>query len=177
MLLLAEFGSVSAVLGARRSRLAACLPSHPAIVALLVSAATAMRHGLAEQILVGPLLPDLRTVVDYLRIDLEHLPFERVRVLYLSARHHLISDEIVCDGGLGSADIAPRQVVGRALELAAAGVVLAHNHPSGDPTPSQADIELTRHVAAAGQPLGVSVLEHIVIGFGEHRSFRALGFL
>jgi len=176
-MLLAEFGSVFGVLGARRPRLAACLPSHPVVVALLESVATAARHGLAERILVGPVLPDITTVLDYLRIDLEHLPFERVRVLYLSARHHLISDEIVCDGGLDRADIAPRHVVARALELAAAGVVLAHNHPSGDPTPSNADIEMTRRIVLAGQPLGVAVLEHIVIGFGEHRSFRALGYL
>lgn len=176
-MLLAEFGSVFAVLAGSQSRLQRCLPAHPAVVALLVSAAAAMRHGLTEQILTGPLLPDLGAVLDYLRTDLEYLPFERVRVLYLSARHHLIRNEIVCNGGLEHADVAPRQIVQRALELAAAGVVLAHNHPSGDAMPSKADIELTRRIRLAGEPLGISVLEHIVIGFGEHSSFRALGYL
>jgi DNA repair protein RadC len=176
-MLLAEFGSVFAVLAGSQSRLQRCLPTHPAVVALLVSAAAAMRHGLTEQILTGPLLPDLGAVLDYLRTDLEHLPFERVRALYLSARHHLIRDEVVCNGGLDHADVAPRQIVQRALELAAAGVVLAHNHPSGDAMPSKADIELTRRIRLAGEPLGISVLEHIVIGFGEHSSFRALGYL
>ena len=89
----------------------------------------------------------------------------------------MIADEIQQSGTVDHTPVYPREVVRRALELGASAVILVHNHPSGDPTPSQADIEMTRQVAAAGAPLGVSVHDHLVIGRHGHNSFKSLGLL
>ncbi len=100
---------------------------------------------------------------------------EQFRVLFLDKKNQLISDEVMNEGTVDHAPVYPREVVRRALELAASAVILAHNHPSGDPTPSSADVAMTRQVADAAKALGLTVHDHIVVGRDGVASLKALG--
>ena len=99
---------------------------------------------------------------------------EEFRVLFLDARNRLIADEVQGRGTIDHTPAYPREVVRRALELSAASIILLHNHPSGDPTPSRADVDMTKRIIAAAEPLGIVVHDHIVIGREGHASMRAL---
>ena len=102
---------------------------------------------------------------------------EQFRVLFLDKRNRLIADEIQQRGTVDHTPVYPREVAKRALALDATAVILVHNHPSGDPSPSQPDIEMTRQVVEATKAVGIVVHDHVVIGRGEHASFRALGLM
>ena len=106
-----------------------------------------------------------------------HQPVERVRVLYLNSKNMLIRNEPMSEGSVDEAAIYIREVIRRALELQAVALILVHNHPSGDPTPSQQDIRLTRTLIEAGRPLGIALHDHLIIGSGGHCSLRALGLI
>ncbi len=112
-----------------------------------------------------------------MRVALQHEGREQVRVLYLDHKNQLILDEVSNHGTVDHAPIYPREIVRRALELSASSVILVHNHPSGDPTPSRADIEVTQAVIAAGRPLGISVHDHLVVGRDGVVSFKAEGLM
>jgi DNA repair protein RadC len=113
----------------------------------------------------------------YLRATLVGAPREQFRVLYLDKRNRLIADELMNEGTVDHAPVYPREVVRRALELHASAMLLCHNHPGGDPTPSSADIQMTRQVVEAGKALGLRVHDHIVVGGQQTASFRALGLM
>lgn len=113
----------------------------------------------------------------YVRIALQHESREQFRVLFLDARNQLITDEVMGRGSVDHAPVYPREVMRRALELSAASLILVHNHPSGDPTPSRADIDMTRQVADAGRLLRIAVHDHLVVGRGSVASFKSLGLL
>jgi DNA repair protein RadC len=100
---------------------------------------------------------------------------EQFRVLYLDKKNQLIADEMMNQGTVDHAPVYPREVMRRALEMAASAVILVHNHPSGDPTPSAADIDMTRQVVEAGKPLKIAVHDHLVVGREGVASFKALG--
>src|SRR6266436_9757604 len=102
---------------------------------------------------------------------------EELRVLYLDKRNQLIADERQQVGTVDHTPVYPREVVKRALELSASALILVHNHPSGDPTPSRGDIQMTRELTAAANALKIQVHDHLVIGRGKHASFKALGLL
>jgi DNA repair protein RadC len=102
---------------------------------------------------------------------------EQFRVLFLDRKNILIADEVQQRGTVDHTPVYPREVVKRALELGASAVILAHNHPSGDPTPSRADIEMTKQVVEAGRALGIRVHDHLVIGKTREASFKSLGLL
>jgi DNA repair protein RadC len=102
---------------------------------------------------------------------------EEFRVLFLDRKNILVTDEVLARGTIDHTPVYPREIVKRALELGAAAVILVHNHPSGDPTPSRADIDMTRNVIAAAKALGITVHDHLVIGRTGHASFKALGLL
>ncbi len=104
-------------------------------------------------------------------------PTERFRILFLDRKNTLIADEVQQKGTVDHTPVYPREVVKRALDLGASAIIMVHNHPSGDPTPSAADIEMTRQVAAAAKGLGISLHDHIVIGRGDNASFKSLGLL
>ena len=106
-----------------------------------------------------------------------HRGQEQFRVLYLDRKNVLIADEAQGEGTVDHVPVYPREVVKRALELDASALILVHNHPSGDPTPSQADIDMTRQVEAAAAALGLALHDHLVIGKGREISFRAEGLL
>jgi DNA repair protein RadC len=142
-----------------------------AYLATVRAAALRMLHGKIKD---RPALSSWSAVVDYLRAAMAFEPCEQFRVLFLDKRNHLIADEIHQRGTIDHTPVYPRELVKRAIELGASAILLAHNHPSGDPTPSHADIEMTKAIIAACQTLGIAVHDHVVIGKDGHASFKAL---
>ena len=139
-------------------------------------------HELTQRIGLEPMRK--RTVISswdallrYIRIALAHEPREQFRVLFLDKKNQLISDELMNEGTVDHAPVYPREIARRALELAASSVILVHNHPSGDPTPSAADVEMTRQVIAAARTLNLNVHDHLVVGREGVASFKALGLI
>ena len=122
-------------------------------------------------------LNELCVLIDYLHIDMAHLTVERVRVLYLNAQNRLILDHHAGDGSVDEAAIHPREVIRRALDVGATALILVHNHPSGSPQPSRADIQITQRIAEAGRLLGVTVHDHVIVGREGHISLRAQGLV
>jgi len=173
--LLDEFGSLPQVLAAS-----------PATLRRFVRPATAGRlalaRDLAQRLLRAPLqdrpvLSSWSALIDYLRAGLAGRSREQFHVLYLDKKNRLIRDEIEGEGTVDHAPVYPREILRRALELDASALILAHNHPAGDPTPSVADVEMTREVVEAARALRISVHDHVVVGGEGVASFRALGLL
>ncbi len=175
--LIARFGTLAAVLNADANALAGHPQMGEASAATLKIVALAARRMARGQVAQKPVLGSWQALLDYLHIDMAHLTHERVRVLHLDARNRLILDEHVSDGSIDEAAIHPREVIKRALEIGATALILVHNHPSGSPEPSRADIEITRRIAEAGRLLGVTVHDHVIIGREGHVSLRAKGLL
>ena len=122
-------------------------------------------------------LSSWRAVIDYCRVAMAFGEREELRLLFLDKRNGLIADEVQQTGTVDHTPVYPREVVRRALELSATALILVHNHPSGDPTPSSADIKMTQEIVAIGKPLGLAVHDHIIIGRDGHASFKGLGLL
>ena len=175
--LLARFGSLGAVLSASLPELMA-VPGIGEVAALDLK----LVHELAQRIGREPAakrtaISSWSALLSYVRVVLQHEAREQVRVLYLDRKNQLIADEIANHGTVDHAPIYPREIVRRALELSASSVILVHNHPSGDPTPSKADIDVTQAVVAAGRPLGICVHDHLVVGREGVVSFKAKGLM
>lgn len=147
-----------------------------AIAALKLSQATA-NVLLREEITEKPVLSSWTALLDYCRVTMAHLKQEQFRILFLNKRNELLADEIQQTGTVDHTPVYPREVVRRALELGATALILVHNHPSGDPTPSKPDIDMTKHLVSAAQPLGVVIHDHLVIGSKGHYSFKSHGLL
>jgi DNA repair protein RadC len=137
----------------------------------------AMLHMLKTDAYSQPVLSSSSVVVDYLMAALAHEPVEQIRILFLNARNGLIRDEVMWSGCVDTAPIYPRQVMRRALDLGAVSLILVHNHPSGDPQPSLADIGMTKDLRRSGEALGVELLDHLIIARSGHVSFRARGLM
>ena len=175
--LLTRFGSLAGVLNAD-SR---ALTNHPgmgetsaaALAIVAVAARRLARQGVRDQ----PVLGSWQALIDYLTIDMAHLTVERVRVLYLNTQNHLILDHHVGDGSIDEAAIHPREVIRKALDVGASALILVHNHPSGSPQPSRADIQITQRIAEAGRLLGVVVHDHVIVGREGHVSLKAKGLI
>ncbi|MCT2400630.1 RadC family protein [Novosphingobium mangrovi (ex Huang et al. 2023)] len=175
--LLQRFGSLAGVLQADPHTLA----SHPgmgeasaAALQLVRVAATRMAR---QKVREAPVIGSWQALIDYLTIDMAHLTVERVRVLHLNARNMLVLDDLVGEGSVDEAAIHPREVIRRALDIGATALILVHNHPSGSPQPSRADIEITNRIAEAGRLLGITVHDHVIIGREGHVSLRAKGLI
>jgi len=121
-----------------------------------------------------PVLSSWSSVLDYCRTAQAFSEKEQFRILFLDKRNQLIADEVQQQGTIDHTPVYPREVVKRALELSATAIILVHNHPSGDPTPSSADIEMTRQVASIAKPLGVALHDHIIVGKDGHVSLKGL---
>lgn len=175
--LLHEFGGISGLLTADGESIARNGGVSERTVAALkiVQAATLLM--LSDPIRHQPILSNWQALLDYLRIDMASLTIERVRVLHLNARNMLIRDEVMSEGSIDQAAVYVREVIRRALDLGSAAIILVHNHPSGDPAPSRADIQLTKDIAEAGRKLGIVVHDHIIIGSDKHTSLRAAGLI
>ncbi|MEY3703274.1 MAG: hypothetical protein RLZZ561_894 [Pseudomonadota bacterium] len=175
--LVAEFGGLPGLLAADAEAIARNGGlSETAVAALKIVQAAALRM-LAGPIKNQPILGHWQALLDYLRADLAALTVERVRVLHLNSRNMLIRDELMAEGSIDQAVIHVREVIRRAMDLGSAALILVHNHPSGDPSPSRADIQLTRDIAEAGRKLGITVHDHIIIGANGHSSMRTSGLL
>jgi DNA repair protein RadC len=175
--LIAQFGSFAEVLAAPRARLLEVSGIGEAVVTQLkIVEAAALRLSQAKM-LGRPALSSWAALIDYCTAAMARSMQEEFRVLFLDRKNILIADEVQTKGTVDHAPVYPREIVKRALELGASAVILVHNHPSGDPTPSRADIEMTRDVSAAAKALRIAVHDHLVIGRSGHASFKALGLL
>ncbi|MEO1044853.1 MAG: DNA repair protein RadC [Pseudomonadota bacterium] len=174
---IARFGTLAAVLSAD-SRALMQVPGlgETSVAALKIAQVAALRL-LREPVVNQPVIGSWQALLDYLRADMAHLTVERVRILYLNSRNMLISDEKSTDGSVDEAAIYTRQVIQRALELGAVSLILVHNHPSGDPSPSRQDIAITRDISEAGRRLNITVHDHIIIGRDGHVSMKAEGLI
>jgi len=147
------------------------------VLAWLATLRAAMLHALRREALHGPVLGDSRAVMDYLFAAMAHQPVEQLRVLYLNTRNRLLLDETAIEGSINAAPIHPREIIRRSLELGATALILAHNHPSGDPRPSDEDVRVTRLVAQAGSALDIKLHDHVIVARSGWISFRAAGYL
>ena len=147
-------------------------------VALEVKIVEAAAHRMAQsQVLERHVISSWDALIKYCHTVMAHRDTEQFRILFLDTKNTLIADEEQAKGTIDHVPVYPREVVKRALELNAASILLVHNHPSGDPTPSQADIAMTDQIAAAAQALGITVHDHLIIGKSKELSFRAEGLL
>lgn len=175
--LLARFGSFAAVLGASTDELrtVAGVGEAVALDLRLLQEAT-LRVGRGE-VARRTVITSSSQLQAYVRAAMAHEPREQFRVLFLDKKNQLIADEVMNHGTVDHAPVYPREVVRRALELSASALILAHNHPSGDPTPSGADIAMTREIVEAARALRILVHDHVVVGRDGVASFKALGLM
>jgi DNA repair protein RadC len=172
--LLEKFGSFAEVISAPQARLAEVKGlSHSAITEFKIVQAAASRL-LRGAVKKRPVLSSWSSVLDYCRGTQAFADREQFRVLFLDKRNQLIADEIQQVGTVDHTPVYPREVVKRGLELSATAIILVHNHPSGDPTPSRADIQMTQQIIAVASPLGISVHDHIIVGKEGHASLKGL---
>jgi DNA repair protein RadC len=175
--LLREFGSIGAVLtadGEALIRVKGMGETSAAAVKIAHAAAIRLLRG---EVAARPVLGNWQALLDYLRADMVHHAIERFRVLHLDTKNMLIRDEVMSKGTVDQAAVYIREVIRRALDLGSAAIILVHNHPSGDPSPSRADINVTRAIAAAGKPMGIAVHDHLIVGVDGHVSLRAQGLI
>ncbi len=175
--LLARFGSFGLVIAAPLPDLLAVPDLGKAGAAALKLVQAGVLRLLRASVLDRPVLASWDRVLDYLRAGLAHERAEQFRVLFLDNRNRLVADEVLGRGTVDHAPVYPREVVKRALELHATAVILVHNHPSGDPTPSREDIAMTGAIRRAAEALRITVHDHVVIGAAGVASFRSLGLL
>ena len=175
--LIARFGSVAGVLAAPATELAAIKGVSEATIALITVTAEAARRAVREEIADGPVLSSWTRLIDYLRIAMGHKRTEEFRLLFLDSKNRLIADEVQGTGTVNRTAVYLREVVKRALEHGATAIIMVHNHPSGDPTPSRADVEMTEEVRDAGALLGIVLHDHVVITRSGHESFKSMGLL
>jgi DNA repair protein RadC len=116
-------------------------------------------------------------LLDYLHADMAYLAIERVRVLFLNARNMLIRDEAMWEGSVDESAVHVREIMRRALDCQASALIIVHNHPSGDPSPSQQDIRLTKELVEAGRHMRISVHDHVIVGSKGHSSLRSMGLI
>lgn len=175
--LLKTFGSISKVLTAEPERLMAVEGMGEAAVAALKVVQVSAERMLREQVENRPVIQSWTALLDYCRISMAHKKVEEFRILFLNHKNELIADEVQQRGTVNHTPVYPREVVKRALELGASAIILTHNHPSGDPTPSGPDIDMTKQIIAAAKPLGVSVHDHLIISEKGHYSFKSHGMI
>jgi DNA repair protein RadC len=172
--LLARFGSFAEVISAPEERLKEIKGVGPGVVAeLKLIQAAALRLSRAS-VMAKPVLSSWAAITDYCRAAMAYDEAESFRLLFVDKRNQLIADEVQQRGTVDHTPVYVREVMKRALELSASALILVHNHPSGDPTPSLADIDMTKRIIAAGDKLGILVHDHIIIARGGHVSFRNL---
>jgi DNA repair protein RadC len=175
--LIVRFGSFAAVLEADPAAVQEVKGVGAAGAAALKSVSLAARRMAKGKVTGQPVLGSWQALLDYLAIDMANLTHERVRVLYLNTRNQLIRDDLAAEGTIDEAAIHPREVIRKGLDIGATALILVHNHPSGSPEPSRADIAITNRIAEAGRHLGIVVHDHVIIGGNGHVSLRAKGLI
>jgi DNA repair protein RadC len=172
--LLKKFGSFAEVIHAPVARLREVEGIGEASInqiKLLAAAATRVAKGEVKKNIA---LSSWNDVIDYIRTGMAFADKEQFRLLFLDKRNQLISDEVQQTGTVDHTPVYPREVIKRALELSATALILVHNHPSGDPSPSQADIQMTKAIIDIATPLGISVHDHIIVGKNGHASLKGM---
>jgi DNA repair protein RadC len=172
--LIEKFGSFAEVIAAPPERLKEVKGLGDACIAELKIVEAAAQRLARGELKRRAVLSSWSAVLDYCRTTMAFADKEQFRILFLDKRNALIADEVQQRGTVDHTPVYPREVAKRALELSATAVVLVHNHPSGDPTPSQADIEMTRSIIEVARPLGIAVHDHIIVGKDGHASLKAL---
>ena len=175
--LLKEFGGYGGLLSADAATIARVSGlSEGAVAALKIAQASALRL-LQAEVQARPVLGSWQALLDYLRADMAHLAIERVRVLFLNSRNMLIRDEAMWEGSVDESAVHVREIMRRALDCQATALIIVHNHPSGDPSPSQQDIRLTKELVEAGRHMRINVHDHVIVGAKGHSSMRSLGLI
>ena len=175
--LIKQFGGFGGLLAADPAAIARVGKlSEPSVAALKIVQAAALRL-LEAEIEQKPVLGSWQALLDYLRADMAHEPIERVRILFLNAKNELIANETMWEGSVDEAAVHVREIMSRALHLGATAIIVVHNHPSGDPSPSQQDIRLTRDLIEAGRHMKVTLHDHVIVGAKGHRSLRSEGLI
>jgi DNA repair protein RadC len=172
--LLARFGSFAEVISAPRDRLREIGELGEAAIGEFKVVEAAAHRLIKGQLQSRPVLSSWSAVLDYVRAAQAFAEKEQLRILFLGKKNQLIADEVQQQGTVDHTPVYPREVVKRALELSATALILVHNHPSGDPTPSQADIQMTQAIVEVAKPLGISVHDHIIVGKEGHASLKGL---
>jgi DNA repair protein RadC len=175
--LLAQFGTLAGVLGAPPARIAEVKGAGPAVAQDLKIVQAMLERASKGELHKRQVISSWSALVNYCRVAMAHEPREQFRVLYLDTKNQLIADEVMNQGTVDHAPVYPREIARRALEHSAAAVILVHNHPSGDPKPSAADVAITREIVAATSAVSVKVHDHLVIGRNGAESFKSLGLL
>jgi DNA repair protein RadC len=172
--LIRHFGSFAEVISAEPSRLKEVKGVGDRVVEeLKLVQAAALRLGQGS-LLNRPALTSWPAVLEYCHACMAYSPKEQFRILFLDRKNVLIADEVQQEGTVDHTPVYPREVIKRALELSATAIILVHNHPSGDPTPSRADIEMTKRIVEAGERLNITIHDHVIVGRSGHASFRSL---
>ena len=174
--LLHDFGGIGALLGASADTLLREGVTDATIAALKIAQATALRL-LETRIEARPVLSSWDALGDYLHAAMAHSRVEEVRILFLNAKNMLLANEALWQGSVDEASVHVREVIARAMALGATAIIIVHNHPSGDPTPSSQDIRLTRDLVEAGRHMKVTVHDHVIVGAQGRTSMRAMGLI
>jgi len=172
--LIDKFGSFAEVMHAPEALLAEVDGVGPEIITeirLVAASASRIMRGELKQ---RPVLSSGAAVIDYCRAAMAFAEKEQFRILFLDKKNQLIADEVQQTGTVDHTPVYPREVVKRALELSATAVILVHNHPSGDPTPSNADVQMTKQIVDIAKPLGISIHDHIIVGKNGHATLKGL---
>jgi DNA repair protein RadC len=172
--LITRFGSFAEVVSAPIERLREIKGLGEAAIAELKIVQASANRLARGQVKRRPVLSSWSSVLDYCRTAMAFAEREQFRILFLDKRNALIADEVQQTGTVDHTPVYPREVIKRALELSATAIILVHNHPSGDPTPSRADIQMTQAIVDVAKPLGISVHDHIIVGKEGHASFKGL---
>jgi len=175
--LILKFGNLAKVLAATPEELAKIKGTSFAAISSIKLVREAAIRMLGHEVAEKPIMQSWEAVLDYCRAVMGHNKTEQFRIFFLDKKNKLIADELQQKGTVDHTPVYPREVVKRALELGASSLILIHNHPSGDPTPSKADIEMTSQIKRAATALGISLHDHIIIGSKDHYSFASNGLL
>ena len=175
--LMAEFGDLGRVIAASPARLRSVKGVGDAVVTQLKLVEACAQRMARARVINRPVLASWNAVLDYCHTTMSHRETEQFRILFLDRKNVLIADEAQAEGTVDHVPVYPREVMRRALDLNASALILVHNHPSGDPTPSEADIAMTNAIRTVGEALSITLHDHIVIGKSCELSFRSEGLL
>lgn len=175
--LLKVFGDFNSVICAPKARLKSISGVGDAVITELKIVEAAAQRLMQARVLDRPVLSSWSALMEYCKVSMAHREIEHFRILFLDKKNRLIADEEQQSGTVDHVPVYPREIVKRALELNASSIIMVHNHPSGDPTPSRADIEMTKQVIMAAQALNIKVHDHIIVGRQIDASFKSLGLM
>lgn len=175
--LITEFGSYAEVISASPERLMEFNGVGENVVTALKLAEASAQMLSQGKVMEKPVLSNWQALINYCTSQIAYKKNEQFRVLFLDRQNRLIADEKMQEGTIDHTPVYPREIIKRALELGSSAIILVHNHPSGDPTPSREDIDMTKKIAEAGKQLGVMLHDHLIISKGGHSSFKTMDLI